>query len=201
MLRILVVSLVSLSFAHTSVLYGQQKTESPPKVVQEKTETRQEKKPRGRDMGAMLIRGLKKTKGCIDVKTCQWSDGKQSIVAWFENKKAAVAWYYSGTHQAMMGGQTDGSTTTGKPLEHVKNDKQPIMVIASLTPSKKPELEGVKIPISQISIELFAALPGGAHVGGRVSPKGFKVPHMRDYTKKTDDAKSAKESVKVDGGK
>ena len=174
--------LVATSLALSPALFGQQ-TDTPPKSKQGKVAEKQDQAQgqRGQDMGMVLIRGLKKIKGCIDVKTCQWSDGKQSIVAWFENKKAAVSWYNSATHQAIMGGRTDGTFTGGKPLEHVKDEKQPIMVIATLTPAKKPELEGVKIPISQISIELFAPLPGGAQIGGRVSPEGFKVPHMRNY--------------------
>ena len=82
----------------------------------------------------------------------------------------------------MIGNKTDGAKKADEPMEHIQDDNQPIMVIASLTPAAKPELPGINIPISQISIELFAPLPGGAHVGGRVSPKNFKVPHMRDYT-------------------
>ena len=67
-------------------------------------------------------------------------------------------------------------------MEHVDDEAQPVMVIATLTPSDKPELPGMKIPISQISIELFAALPGGAQISGRVSPETFRVPHMRGST-------------------
>lgn len=133
-----------------------------------------------RNMGALLMQGLREVEGCLEVKTCEWNDGKRSIVAWFEDKDAAVAWYYSDTHQAMIGTKTDGTMKNQEPMQYVTD--QPVMVIATLTPAHKPELPGVQIPISQISIELFSALPGGAQIGGRVSPPEFKIPHMRDYT-------------------
>lgn len=135
-----------------------------------------------RDMGDLLIQGLKQIDGCLAVKTCEWNDGKQSIVAWFKNKEAAVEWYYSDTHQGLIGTKTEQDQEYHEPMEHVDDEAQPVMVIATLTPSDQPELPGMKIPISQISIELFAALPGGAHISGRVSPETFRVPHMRDYT-------------------
>ena len=164
-----------LSAAIVTNGFAQQATESAKggQAVQER--------PSG-DMGAILVRGLKKTEGCLGVETCEWQSGKQSIVAWFENKAAATRWYQSSTHQAMMKGNMEGFGGGGEPMQHIKDEETPIMVLASLTFASKPELDGVKLPISQISIELFAPLPGGAFVGGRVSPKGFKVPHMKGYT-------------------
>ena len=134
------------------------------------------------DMGKMLMQGLKEVDGCLEVKTCKWNDGKSSIVAWFVDKAAAADWYYSDVHQGMIGNKTDGSLRDDEPMKYLVDEDQPIMVIATLTHSEKPELSGIDIPISQISIELFAPLPGGAQVGGRVSPAAFPVPHMRDYT-------------------
>ena len=134
------------------------------------------------DVGAILVKGLRAIDGCLQVKTCDWDDGKQSIVAWFENKKAATAWFHSPTHQAIIGGKTDGSMDNMEPMQYIEDESQPIMVIASLTPSSKPELPGMNLPISQISVELFAPLPGGAYISGRVSPLDMNVPHMRDYT-------------------
>ena len=162
--------LTFVSSATTSAV-AQEKTVQPPQQTQPE------------DIGTILVKGLKAVDGCIDVKTCEWSDGKQSIVAWFENKEAAASWYYSETHQGMMRAMTDGGfDDEAEPMEHIKDEEQPIMVIASLTPSAKMDLPGVKMPISQISIELFAPLPGGAQVGGRVSPPEFKVPYMDNYT-------------------
>ena len=133
------------------------------------------------DMGQLLMKGLKEVDGCLAVKSCDWNDGKSSIVAWFENKAAAVDWYYSDVHQGMIGNKTDGSRQDDEPMKYIVDEDQPIMVIATITPSDEPRLSGIDIPISQISIELFAPLPGGAHVGGRVSPASLEVPHMRDY--------------------
>jgi len=179
-------AIFSLTFVST--IQAQPPAAPPAKSVQQpaKQQTDQRQKP---DMGNILIGGLKKVDGCLQVKTCRWEDGKQSIVAWFENKEAAENWYYSATHQAMMGGKVDDSLEKREPMQHIENVDQPMMVIATLTPAAKPELPGFKIPISQISIELFAALPGGAYVGGRVSPETFKVPHMRNYL--GDDANAA----------
>ena len=144
------------------------------------------------DMGEILVRGLKATHGCLGVKTCRWDDGKQSIVAWFEDKDAAATWYHSATHQAMIGDQTDGYDGEKEPLEHVADDGKPIMVIASLTFAERPMLPNMKLPISQISIELFQPLPGGAQVAGRVSPPQVMIPHMKDYTPKKEPVPSEK---------
>ena len=128
------------------------------------------------DMGRMLINGLRASPGCLGVDAGSMNSGKQTIIAWFENKKAVTAWYYHPVHRGFMqavGGNADDS----KPLQHVENENTPIMVIASITPEAKPGPG--KPPFSQISIELYAPLPGGAHVNGRLAPETFEVPHMR----------------------
>lgn len=131
------------------------------------------------DVGRMLIEGLKATPGCIGVETAQSESGKACILAWFQDKASVVAWYNSPLHRRMMSGMGGGSHP---PLEHVPDDTKSILVVASITPSDQPEIPGFPGPISQISIELFAALPGGAHVNGRLAPAEFEVPHMIDYT-------------------
>ena len=164
------------AFLATSLIFvgslsAQQATDQAP--------SKQQDRQPGPDMGMILVKGLKSTDGCLGVKTCRWDDGKQSIVAWFEDKDAAATWYYSATHQTMIGQNTDMDEKKDEPMQHIKNGNQPIMVIASLTPARKPELPGINIPISQISIELFGLLPGGAQVGGRVTPDIVEVPHMK----------------------
>ncbi len=143
--------------------------------------------PQGRpdvDMGAMLIQGLQGTDGCLGVETAQTRGGKRVIFAWFEDKAATKRWYYSETHQGMidMFVAEDAGYTDRKPLEHVADDSGPIMVVASITPSAEPQFADLELPISQIAIELYEALPGGAHVGGRFAPAAVKVAGMRDYT-------------------
>ncbi len=138
----------------------------------------------GSDMGMMLVQGLKATEGCLGTDLAQAQSGKNIIFAWFENKEAVVRWYNSPTHQGIMRGATNG-ITQGKPLAHVPDGTGPIMVIATITFTDAPKFEAVRMPISQISIELFEPLPGGAHLGGRLSPEKFKVEHMRDYTPAT----------------
>lgn len=125
-----------------------------------------------------LIQGLKDTPGCLGVETAQTQSGKQVIFAWFENKKAAMAWYNSQTHrfyQEMMGG------ASGRPPMAEVPDDQPFLCIASITPSKEQKIEGAPYPISQISIELYSVLPGGASIGGTFAPKGLKIPNHLSY--------------------
>lgn len=132
------------------------------------------------DMGQRLAAGLKATEGCLGVDLAQWQSGKSTICAWFEDKEAARRWYYSDTHTGFMGA-VGGDANDREPLEHVKTDG-PIMVMATISFNGPPAIEGSKIPFSQISIELFEPLPGGAHVNGRLAPEKFKVEHMRDLS-------------------
>lgn len=138
---------------------------------------------RAQDMGARLIEGLKKTEGCLGVEAGQFRGGKNTIIAWFENKEAVERWYYSPMHQFMMNAM--GGAEDRKPLEHVTDPKVPVMVMATITLSDTPVVPG-PVPFSQISIELYTPLPGGAMINGRLAPKEFPVKHFRDLTVSTD---------------
>jgi hypothetical protein len=107
----------------------------------------------------------------------RFQSGKMAIIGWFENKAAVVAWYNDPTHRQMMM-RMGGDPQEGEPLAHITDEEAPIMVIASITPAKEP-MPGMAMPISQISIELYAPLPGGAYLGSRLAPESFQVPHMR----------------------
>lgn len=132
------------------------------------------------EMGQRLAAGLRATGGCLGVDLAQWESGKNTICAWFEDKDAVERWYYSDTHTGFMGavGRAEDDHT---PLEHVETDG-PIMVMATITFAGRPALPESRIPFSQISIELFEPLPGGAYISERLAPKKFAVPHMRDLT-------------------
>ncbi len=132
------------------------------------------------DLGAQLIAGLQNQPGVLGVDAGEWMSGKRTIAAWFKDKKSVVDWYYSETHMGVMDAMVVGDVEH-KPLRHVKEDG-PIMVLATLTFSAEPKFDDLKMPISQISIELFKPLPGGAHLGGRLAPDTFEVPHMNDLT-------------------
>jgi heme-degrading monooxygenase HmoA len=124
-----------------------------------------------------LVEGLKSVDGCLGVDLARTQSGKSMIFAWFKDAESARAWYNHPTHGRML--EMAGSDPAqGKPLEHVK-DGTPVMVIASMTPAPAPQIEGLPIPISQISIELFTPLPGGASINGRLSPEGFPVEHHK----------------------
>ncbi|MDX9912174.1 MAG: hypothetical protein RBS39_10110 [Phycisphaerales bacterium] len=130
-----------------------------------------------------LVGALKQTEGCLGVELAGTMGGKRSIIAWFKDPESVKRWYRSDTHQRMMGEFAKGAEGH-QPLAHIGDYAGPVMVMATITPSDKAQLDGVELPISQISIELYAPLPGGAFVGGRLAPEGFEVPHMRDYTPK-----------------
>lgn len=128
-----------------------------------------------------LPAGIRATEGCIGVRLARTEHNRNLILAWFEDKAAVKRWYYSDMHQGTMNFLTDIDEVP-EPLQHIADDSGPIMVIASIMPSEKPELEGVHMPISEIAIELYQPLPGGAYLGGRLAPKDLKVEHMRNYT-------------------
>lgn len=132
------------------------------------------------DFAQILTAGLKSSKGCLGVDNARFASGKLSVVAWFENADALETWYYSDTHARMMGA-VGADPEAREPLAHLDDRAAPIMVIASITLGGDKPLPG-PMPISQISIEMFHAVPGGAAINGRLSPEGFKVPHFRQRT-------------------
>jgi hypothetical protein len=140
----------------------------------------QPEKPAGgpADFAGMLIKGLEETEGCLGVDAAQFRSGKNTIVAWFENKEAAVRWYNSPVHRRMLMG-TGGVPIDREPLAHVTDPDAPIMVMASISMGGKPAIPNSPMPFSQISIELYAPLPGGASINGRLAPEAFRVPHHR----------------------
>lgn len=127
-----------------------------------------------------LVAALRQVEGCLGVDAGRMQSGKQCIFAWFENKQAVLRWYRSKTHRGVMRELASGGDYK-EPLAHIADDSGPIMVIASLTRAEKPHFEGIKMPVSQIAIELYQPLPGGSFLGERFTPKAVPVPHSRDY--------------------
>ena len=122
-----------------------------------------------------LVGMLKATPGVLGVEAARTASGKQVIFAWFEDKKAALTWYYSAGHQQLIKTFAAGGVLGRTPLADVPDDIGPIMAIASLTFSDRPQVPGVQMPVSQIAIELYAPLPGGLAAGGRFAPATVKV--------------------------
>ena len=129
-----------------------------------------------------LLTALKKSPGCIGIETANTGSGKNVIFAWFKDKKAAIAWYNSEYHQTVVN-RFFPNNKGRKPLKDVPDNVGPIMAIASITFSKKPGFKGVKLPISQIAIELYAPLKGGVSLGGTFSPAEMKR-HMKKRSKR-----------------
>jgi len=145
----------------------------------------QDKKPAAGGLAAMgdLVGALKASPGCLGVDTARTASGKQVIFAWFEDKKAVLKWYHGDVHQKAMKLFTS-TEEYPRPLKEIAADTGPIMVIASLTPAKEEKLKGLALPVSQIAIELYQPLPGGAAIGGRFAPLQMKVKGFRDYSEK-----------------
>jgi len=124
---------------------------------------------------------VENTEGCLGVELAQTMSGKNVIFAWFENKEAALRWYWSETHAEAMkfAGATPGEH---EPMADVP-DEGPILVIASITQAAngggENAIEG--LGVSQIAIELYQPLPGGAESGGRFAPDAVKVEGLTDY--------------------
>jgi hypothetical protein len=129
-----------------------------------------------------LVGSLRATPAVLGVDAGQMASRKQVIFAWFENKQAVLNWFYSDAHQAYMRAITPGAGGGRTPLADIADNSGPILAIASLTMSEKPQVEGVQMPISQIAIELYAPLPGGLAAGGRFAPAAMKVPGLIDVT-------------------
>ncbi len=150
--------------------------------------------PRGGtpDLGGMLLAGLRATPGCLGADAAQTASGRSVIIGWFEDKAAAMRWYEHPMHRRMMAGMDTGREEP--PMAHVP-EGIPLMVMATITPSDRPRIEGFPAPISQVSIELFTPVPGGAQINGRLSPAEFPVPHMRSLwtegTSETGDTEAA----------
>jgi hypothetical protein len=124
--------------------------------------------------GDALIKALKETPGCLGVESARTSSGKAVIFAFFENKKALTRWYFSPVHRELieaLGTDYDGKR---KPMSGVPDDV-PIMAVASVSFGGKPASDKLKIPVSQISIELFTALSGGLNIGGSFAPDAFRA--------------------------
>jgi len=158
---------------------GQAHAAAPQQAQQEAAQGEAPMSPEG--LGGQLVRGLLATPGCLGVDGGRLDSGKNFIMAWFENKAAAIRWYNSDVHRGAMSAFAGMEPERHRPLEHVKDEQTPIMVIASITYAQAQEAEGLSLPISQIAIELYAPLPGGAYVKDRVAPEAFEVPHMKDW--------------------
>ncbi|TVQ60182.1 MAG: hypothetical protein EA378_12330 [Phycisphaerales bacterium] len=131
------------------------------------------------DIGAMLVDTLRSVEGCLGAEAAQFQNGKIAIIGWFENKAAAERWYNHPMHRRLMGAlPQDADAEPRQPMQHIEDPDQPIMVIAAITfDPQNPRIPG-PMPLSQISIELYAPLPGGAMINGRLAPEAFKVEHM-----------------------
>ncbi|MBC8065547.1 MAG: hypothetical protein H7Y17_11995 [Chlorobia bacterium] len=124
-----------------------------------------------------LMSGLKATPGCMEVKNSTFNGGKQlAIYAWFKNKAAVNAWYHSPMHRDAM--KRFFPKLPGKPasLDDFKDEKAPLLVVATVTPSEKPTIDGSPLAVSQIAIEIYTPVPGGVAFGGSFGPKDMDVP-------------------------
>jgi hypothetical protein len=144
---------------------------------QPQPESQQRPAPSGQSMGQRLVQGLKNSPGCLGVDAAETESGRNVIFAWFENKAAAMAWYNSPMHIFMRKSFADPSGVEREPMAGIPDDV-PILTIASLkfvAQDSPDRLPGLRIPVSEIAIEMYTTLPGGVRYGGGFTPKTIPV--------------------------
>jgi hypothetical protein len=123
-----------------------------------------------------LIGGLKATPWCIAVKNSAFNGGKQlAIFAWFKNKAAVNAWYNSPMHRDAMRKFFPNMPGRASALEGMRDEKSPLLVVATVTPAEKPAIDGSPLAVSQIAIEIYTPAPGGVVIGGGFGPDALDV--------------------------
>jgi hypothetical protein len=126
-----------------------------------------------------LGKGLVETPGCLGIQAFTVNGGKTQVIsAWFKNRKAMESWYYGQMHQDAMKKFFPGFGG-GKPFAAFKDEKAPLLVIASVTPGDKPVGPGSNLAVSQIAIEGYTPIPGGLALGGSFAPEKLEVPGLR----------------------
>lgn len=167
-----------LGFAGVLAFVPSSSTAQTQAQTQAQPQTARPQQPGGRpDMSRLLIEGLRASEGCLGADAAQLQSGKLAIIAWFKDVEAAKKWYYSETHARFMNA-AGGDPEAREPMRHITDPNVPVMVIAAITMGGEKVLPG-PMPISQISIEMYTPLPGGAAVNGRLAPEGFNIPHFR----------------------
>ena len=69
-------------------------------------------------------------------------------------------------------------------------DGVPILTIASITISDRPQFEGTTtLPISQIAIEMYTPVSGGVYLGGRFAPAELKVDGLENAAEEHGDGR------------
>lgn len=126
-----------------------------------------------------LAKGLIETPGCLGIQQFAVNSEKTFVIsAWFENRKAMEAWYYSKMHQDAMAKFFPGMGSDKKPFAAFKDEKAPLLIVASVTPGDKPIGHGSKLAVSQIAIEGYTPIPGGLALGGTFAPEKLNVPGL-----------------------
>lgn len=125
-----------------------------------------------------LTKGLAETPGCLGTQVFNVNSNKTFVIAaWFENRHAVEAWYSGPMHSEAMKKFFPGMGGK-KPFAEFKDEKAPILVVASVTPGDKAIGYGSKLAVSQIAIEGYTPIPGGLGLGGTFSPEKFAVPGL-----------------------
>lgn len=140
-----------------------------------------ERGPGFQQIGQALVEGLSNTPGCLGVETANTTSGKNVIFAWFKDKQAAMEWYNSPMHQRLSQRLLPERPEGYTPMRYIADDSGPILVIASLMPAERP-LPGMRMPISQIAIEMYSPLPGGLRLNGGFTPEAVPVRGRIDRT-------------------
>ncbi|MFG0305177.1 MAG: antibiotic biosynthesis monooxygenase family protein [Phycisphaerales bacterium JB040] len=133
----------------------------------------------GDDFGRRLVEALERSEGCLGADRAVFASGRQTVVGWFEDRAALERWYHAPMHRMMMAGLDAPPRAEGEPAPMAGvPEGVPVMVMATVSTGGEPVAPG-RMPFSQISIELYTPLPGGAMINGRLAPEGFPIEGMR----------------------
>lgn len=129
-------------------------------------------------MGRIMVQSLLEAPGNLGVETALTSSGQHVIFAWFEDREALLAWHEGPTHQRTMD-HFFPRRPPHQPLEHIPDGAGPILTIASIKPVAEP-LPGMRIPVSEMSIEMYTPLPGGVRLNAGFTPGTVPIDGMQE---------------------
>ncbi len=123
---------------------------------------------------------LRSFDGVLGVRAMRWEgESREALFAWFEDKAAALDWYYSAEHvdaaEAML---TKSIDRQEEPLAHVADDSGPLLIIFYVAADPTAEIpDGLSLPLTALSMEIYQPLPGGTSIRGRFTPESVEIPH------------------------
>lgn len=124
---------------------------------------------------------LRAAEGVLGVRAMRWEDeNREALFAWFEDREALLNWYLSSEHLDAVDAILTHSLGDSEPLAHLPEDSGPLLVIFYIAARPgTPPPEGLTLPLSAFSIEIYTPAAGGVTLVDGFAPARFKIPHHR----------------------